>query len=170
MWLENGNLWSKQQIVVRNLAENISNGTVKALNEVSVLSRMIAQLALSRNGLSIVYSDMVGCDGNEFYFFRPDNGWGGPLTFGDSLNRFNSSTPMGILNSEGKIILNPQKDLLITDKDELVVFAEDDSTIKYFKEPVYSPAIKNIPEINTKLRNQRVAMLNWTSKTEIIME
>ena len=43
----------------RDLAENISNGTVKALNEVSVLSRMIAQLALSRNGLSVVYSDMV---------------------------------------------------------------------------------------------------------------
>ncbi len=54
----------------RDLAENISNGTVKALNEVSVLSRMIAQLALSRNGLSVVYSDMVGFDGNEFYFYQ----------------------------------------------------------------------------------------------------
>ena len=81
----------------RDLAENISNGTVKALNEVSVLSRMIAQLALSRNGLSVVYSDMVGFDGNEFYFYQPDEGWGGPLTFGESTYRFKSSTPMGIL-------------------------------------------------------------------------
>ena len=84
----------------RDLAENISNGDVKALNEVSVLSRMIAQLALSRNGLSIVYSDMVGFDGNEFYFYRPDDGWGGNLTFGDSINRFKSSTPMGVHNSK----------------------------------------------------------------------
>ena len=80
----------------RDLAENISDGVVKALNEVSVLSRMIAQLALSRNGLSIVYSDMVGFDGNEFYFYKPDEGWGERLTFGDSINRFKSSTPMGI--------------------------------------------------------------------------
>ena len=55
----------------RDLAESISDGSVKALNEVSVLSRMIAQLALSRNGLSVVYGDMVGFDGNEFYFYRP---------------------------------------------------------------------------------------------------
>ena len=60
----------------RDLAENISEGSVKALNEVSVLSRMIAQLALSQNGLSVVYSDMVGFDGNEFYFFEPEAGWG----------------------------------------------------------------------------------------------
>ena len=53
----------------RDLAENISEGSVKALNEVSVLSRMIAQLALSQNGLSVVYSDMVGFDGNENFIF-----------------------------------------------------------------------------------------------------
>ena len=65
----------------RDLAQNISNGTVKALNEVSVLSRMIAQLALSRNGLSVVYGDMVGFDGNEFYFYKPKEGWSNNLTF-----------------------------------------------------------------------------------------
>ncbi len=117
----------------RGLAENISNGDVKALNEVSVLSRMIAQLALSRNGLSIVYSDMVGFDGNEFYFYRPDDGWGGNLTFGDSINRFKSSTPMGVHNSKGEIILNPSKDMPIESDDELIIFAEDDSTIFYFE-------------------------------------
>ena len=123
----------------RDLAENISNGDVKALNEVSVLSRMIAQLALSRNGLSIVYSDMVGFDGNEFYFYRPDDGWGGNLTFGDSINRFKSSTPMGVHNSKGEIILNPSKDMPIESEDELIIFAEDDSTIFYFEKPVFEP-------------------------------
>ena len=94
----------------RDLAQNISNGTVKALNEVSVLSRMIAQLALSRNGLSVVYGDMVGFDGNEFYFYKPKEGWSHNLTFQESINRFNSSTPMGIHTTEGKIILNPPKE------------------------------------------------------------
>ena len=154
----------------QDLAENISSGTVKALNEVSVLSKMIAQLALSRNGLSVVYSDMVGFDGNEFYFFKPEKGWGGPLTFGQSLNRFKSSTPMGIHDSKGSITLNPPKETPITDEDELIVFAEDDSTIFYFNEPIFNPSTKIIPQNTTTLRTQRVALLNWTSKTEIILE
>ena len=153
----------------RDLAEHITTGTVKALNEVSVLSRMIAQLALSRNGLSVVYGDMVGFDGNEFYFYQPDEGWGGPLTFGESINRFKSSTPMGIHTGEGKIILNPEADTKVTDEDELIVFAEDDSTIFYFNEPVYKPQMKDTLQVDTSLRSQRVALLNWTPKTSIIM-
>jgi hypothetical protein len=154
----------------RELAENISNGTVKALNEVSVLSRMIAQLALSRNGLSVVYSDMVGFDGNEFYFYQPEDGWGGHLTFVESSNRFKSSTPMGIHKADGKILLNPSPEMPVTDEDELIVFAEDDSTIFYFNQPVFEAEINEIPQSNMSLRTQRVALLNWTPKTDIIME
>ena len=154
----------------RDLAQNITAGTIKALNEVSVLSRMIAQLALSRNGLSIVYGDMVGFDGNEFYFYQPDGGWGESLTFGESMYRFKSSTPMGIHNSDGKIILNPPKETVINNNDELIVFAEDDSTIHYFDTPIFKPQTIEIPSNETDLRTQRVALLNWTPKTKIIME
>ena len=154
----------------RDLAENISDGVVKALNEVSVLSRMIAQLALSRNGLSIVYSDMVGFDGNEFYFYKPDEGWGERLTFGDSINRFKSSTPMGIHNSKGDIILNPPKEMFVENDDELIIFAEDDSTIFYFKEPVFRSTVSEIPSSSIEPRSHRVALLNWTTKTSIILE
>ena len=154
----------------RDLAENISDGVVKALNEVSVLSRMIAQLALSRNGLSIVYSDMVGFDGNEFYFYKPDEGWGERLTFGDSINRFKSSTPMGIHNSKGDIILNPPMEMFVENDDELIIFAEDDSTIFYFKEPVFKSTTSEIPSFTIVPRSHRVALLNWTTKTSIILE
>ena len=154
----------------RDLAENISNGDVKALNEVSVLSRMIAQLALSRNGLSIVYSDMVGFDGNEFYFYRPDDGWGGNLTFGDSINRFKSSTPMGVHNSKGEIILNPSKEIPIESDDELIIFAEDDSTIFYFRKPVFEPSTLEIPASVVEPKSHKIALLNWTTKTAIILE
>ncbi len=154
----------------RDLAQNITTGTIKALNEVSVLSRMIAQLALSRNGLSIVYGDMVGFDGNEFYFYRPDNGWGESLTFGESMYRFKSSTPMGIHNADGTIILNPSKETPVSNEDELIVFAEDDSTIHYFYTPIFKPQTNKIPSNETELRTQRVALLNWTPKTKIIME
>lgn len=154
----------------RNLAQNISSGNVKALNEVSVLSRMIAQLALSRNGLSVVYGDMVGFDGNEFYFFKPNQGWPDGLNFKESFNHFNNSTPIGIHTQKGEIILNPPKGMVVSGEDELIVFAEDDSTIKFFDEPAYKPKIKSIPIVKTKVRDQRVGLLNWTAKTKIIIE
>ena len=154
----------------RELAENISKGSVKALNEVSVLSRMIAQLALSQNGLSVVYSDMVGFDGNEFYFYEPKDSWGGPLTFGESLNRFKSSTPLGIHNKKGEIILNPPSSAKIEKGDELIIFAEDDSTIKYYDKAIFSPKTTHIPQVSQESKPQRVALLNWTPKTNIIIE
>ena len=154
----------------RDLAQNITKGTVKALNEVSVLSRMIAQLSLSKNGLSVVYNDMVGFDGNEFYFYKPEKEWPNNLTFGKSINHFNSSTPMGIHTEEGEIILNPAKSTPVNPKDELIIFAEDDSTIKFFETPVFSPTTNSIPKVDTDIRTQRVALLNWTPKTKIITE
>ena len=154
----------------RELAESISDGSVKALNEVSVLSRMIAQLALSQNGLSVVYSDMVGFDGNEFYFYEPDNSWGGPLTFGESLNRFNSSTPIGIHNKAGEITLNPPSNTKVEEGDELIIFAEDDSTIHFFKKSIFKPKTTTIPDVDQKYKSQRVVLLNWTPKTKIIIE
>ena len=154
----------------RDLAENISEGSVKALNEVSVLSRMIAQLALSQNGLSVVYSDMVGFDGNEFYFFEPEAGWVENLTFGKSINHFKSSAPIGIHNKNGEIILNPPANTEISNGDELIIFAEDDSTIHFFDEPVFSPSTSEIPTIKQEYNPQKVALLNWTPKTKIIIE
>ena len=113
---------------------------------------------------------MVGFDGNEFYFYQPDEGWGGPLTFGDSINRFKSSTPMGIHTGEGKIMLNPPADTKVTEEDELIVFAEDDSTIFYYEESVQNPQVSELPQVDTSLRTQRVALLNWTPKAAIIVE
>ena len=77
---------------------------------------------------------------------------------------------MGIHTQDGKIILNPPKNTPVNHEDELIVFAEDDSTIQYFDEPVFSPTIASIPDVETSIRNQRVALLNWTTKTKIIVE
>ena len=77
---------------------------------------------------------------------------------------------LDIYTVDGKIILNPPKNTPVNHEDELIVFAEDDSTIKYFDEPVFSPTIASIPDVETSIRNQRVALLNWTTKTKIIVE
>jgi hypothetical protein len=66
--------------------------------------------------------------------------------------------------------LNPPKDMALDDEDELIVFAEDDSTIFYFNEPVFEPTLTEIPSSVAQPRSHRVALLNWTTKTSIILE
>ena len=67
-------------------------------------------------------------------------------------------------------MLNPPADTKVTDDDELIVFAEDDSTIFYYKEPVQEAQVSTLPQVDTILRTQRVALLNWTPKAAIIVE
>ena len=67
-------------------------------------------------------------------------------------------------------MLNPPADTKVTDDDELIVFAEDDSTIFYYKEPVQDAQVSTLPQVDTVLRTQRVALLNWTPKAAIIVE
>ena len=77
---------------------------------------------------------------------------------------------MGIHNSKGDIILNPPKEMFVENDDELIIFAEDDSTIFYFKEPVFKSTASEIPSSIIEPRLHRVALLNWTTKTSIILE
>ena len=77
---------------------------------------------------------------------------------------------MGIHTAEGIIVLNPPAETMVTDEDELIVFAEDDSTIFYYEEPVQQPQVLELPQVDTNLRTQRVALLNWTPKAAIIIE
>ena len=53
----------------RKLAETIFEVKITTLNEADLLARMLVQTSRCE-GLSMVYMDLVGFEGNEFYFFR----------------------------------------------------------------------------------------------------
>ena len=89
---------------------------------------MIAQLAISSNGLSVVYGDMVGFDGNEFYFYSQNK-------VGQMVILLKKVLTDLITVLQWEFILKrknhskPSKRYGCKNKDELIVFAEDDSTI-----------------------------------------
>ncbi|MFZ9066770.1 MAG: CASTOR/POLLUX-related putative ion channel, partial [bacterium] len=113
----------------RLLAETIVQGKVTTMNEADILARMLVQTSRNK-GLAMVYADLVGFEGNEFYFFKPDEGWNG-VNFGDLQFQFMESVPLGLRLPSGEIMLNPPRERILQEEDEIVVLAEDDSTINF---------------------------------------
>ena len=89
----------------------IVEGKITTLNEADLLARMLVQTSRCE-GLSMVYMDLVGFEGNEFYFFRPDQGWG-TQNFGELQFHFMETVPLGVRNSKGMITMNPPLDYVL---------------------------------------------------------
>lgn len=151
----------------RALAETIVDGKVTTLNEAEVLARMLVQT--SRNeGLAMVYADLVGFEGNEFYFFRPDDGWNS-VTFGQLQYHFMETVPLGIRSGDGSITLNPPQDQVLTEEDDVVVLAEDDSTINYSSHPVVSPQPRKYSKLRKEVPVENHMVVGWNNKAPIVL-
>ncbi len=151
----------------RILAQSIVEGKITTLNEAEILARMLVQT--SRNeGLAMVYSDLVGFQGNEFYFYRPEGGWGA-LTFGALQYHFMESVPLGIRTPEGRIILNPPQDRVLQEEDDIVVLADDDSTIDFSKTPAVTPEPRPYSTLRHTLLPENHLVVGWNNKAPIVL-
>ncbi len=151
----------------RKLAESVVPGSITTMDEDGILSRLLVQTSRT-SGLSIVYSNLVGFEGNEVYFYRPKSGWGN-LTFGEIQFRFNESVPLGFRQQDGKILLNPQKDFRPGDSDDAIMLAEDDSAIKFSGAAV--AAVREYPVTNKKVQSgiERHLISGWNNKSPVII-
>jgi voltage-gated potassium channel Kch len=80
-----------------------------------------------QSGLSVVYSELLDFDGDEIYFTEQPSLYG--KTYFDAQLAFADSCVMGIVKG-GVVELNPTDTALYEAGDQLIVIAEDDSTIK----------------------------------------
>ena len=73
------------------------------------------------------------------FIFEPDTG-GGKILHLERVLIISKAVRLLAFTINGEIILNPPANTQISNGDELIIFAEDDSTIHYFDEPVFSPS------------------------------
>lgn len=139
---------------------------VVTIDTSDVLARLLVQTSRS-TGLSVVYNEILSFDGCEMYFFHDD--WGG-ITFRDLGFRFPDGVPMGIRKDDGTLLLNPDVGYSLGADDDVLVLANDDSTIEYRSEPVAEG--REIPLAGGRLDRhiERELILGWTPKTRIILE
>ncbi|HOP61947.1 MAG TPA: hypothetical protein PK358_09775 [Spirochaetota bacterium] len=151
---------------MRNLAESISPDNISLIDEHSILAKLMVQTSRV-SGLAQVYDNLVGFEGCEFYFYRPEGGISG-LKYSELLFRFSDSSVMGLRMSDGTIKLNPLPETVCGD-DEVVVLAEDDSVIRFLKEPVAvtAPESKSAAPQPKTVESQMI--IGWSGKTPTIL-
>ena len=155
----------------RKLAEAIAPNAVTTLNESDILARILVQTSRN-NGLSVVYLNLVGFEGNEFYFYRPDHGWY-DLTFGELPFHFPGSVPLGVRDAARNLTLNPNIDYRLKDDDEIVILAEDDSTINFQVKPIkpiYPKKFKQKQRVKYIHFPEKHLIIGWNNKTAIALQ
>jgi voltage-gated potassium channel Kch len=91
-----------------------------------LISRITVQ-SCRQSGLSVVYTELLDFDGDEVYFTTQPELVG--KTYFDAQLAFSDSSVFGLVKG-GAVYLNPAPGTLVEAGDELIVIAEDDSTIR----------------------------------------
>ncbi|MEG4504952.1 hypothetical protein QUA81_12300 [Microcoleus sp. F6_B4] len=154
----------------RRLAENIAPGAIITLNEADILARILVQTSRSV-GLAAVYLNLVGFEGNEFYFYRPEQGWQS-VTFGELPFHFLTGIPIGVRHADGTLTVKASKNYQLADSDEIIILAEDDSTIRFSPQPVVQPLIKGYADSSKFLEQkpEKHLVIGWNNKTPITIK
>ena len=149
-----------RQVVLGMLPER-----VKVIDSEEILAKVMVQTSRT-SGLSTVYSELLSFDGCEMYITHAK--WNG-ITFGKSQFHFPDGVPIGIRRPSGEVQLRPSVDTVLEDDFELLIVAEDDSTIDFQKEPVAVPRELTIPNRRSQQKEEKMLMLGWSSKAPIII-
>ncbi|SDJ82539.1 CASTOR/POLLUX-related putative ion channel [Nonomuraea jiangxiensis] len=128
-------------------------------------SRLIVQSS-RQSGMSVVCMDLLNFDGGEIYLRTPKKTVG--MTYGDALHAYQTASVIGLRRPSG-IVLNPPMDTVITDEDQVIVIAHDDSHISLAAgmPSVDESAIVMAPGVPTE--PERTLLLNWNGRAEQIV-
>ncbi len=149
----------------REIAEGIAPGEITTLNAMEVLAKIIVQTSRSI-GLSLVYAEIMSFDGCEMYFY--EGPWG-ETTFGEAQFHFPDGVPMGIRRAGGELLVNPDPGTTLGTGDEVLIVAEDDSTIEYRAEPVAHGRDLPLAGGRVEHRHERELIIGWNEKAPVIL-
>ena len=138
---------------------------VITVNTSDILAKLLVQTSRSV-GLSVVYNEILSFDGCEMYFY--DAEWNN-ATFGEIAYRFPDGVPMGIRNGDGDISMNPESSRRMQPNDEILILADDDSTIELLAEPVAQPGDLKLSGVRQQQRVERELMVGWSFKSPAII-
>lgn len=138
---------------------------VVAVDTDEILAKILVQTSRSV-GLSVVYGEMLSFDGCELYFHGAD--WG-DVSFGELAYRFPDGVPMGIRRASGDLLVNASIDTRLEEGDEILILAEDDSTIEYRSSPVARPRELTLAGGRLERTIERELLIGWTPKVETII-
>jgi voltage-gated potassium channel Kch len=132
-----------------------------------LIARITAQTC-RQSGLSVVYTDLLNFGGDEIYFDREPRLAG--LTFGEALGSYEACAVIGLRTEDGRILLNPPAKTKVSAGDEIVLIAEDDSTIRLSESPAPEIDAGAIREASPRERvPEHTLILGWNDRAPKIV-
>lgn len=132
-----------------------------------IVARLLVQTA-RQPGLSLVYSELLDFEGDEFYPVAAEDLAG--RTFGEALLSFSTSSAVGLLHADGSVTLNPDPGTVIGPADRIVVISRDDDTAVradvagFVEEDAIVTAGPRVAEA------ERLLLLGWNRRAPLVIE
>lgn len=108
------------------LARVVGGPEVQLVLADDLISRILVQ-ACRQPGLSTVYTELLSFSGSEIYTVQQPEIEG--MSFGDALLAYETSSLIGLEESDGRVWLNPAMDTIVAPGMKAIVIAEDDGPI-----------------------------------------
>ncbi|MBW2704379.1 MAG: hypothetical protein JRF33_26475 [Deltaproteobacteria bacterium] len=147
----------------RKLLETFEDPLITCIDTWDILGKILVQTSRT-SGLAVVYNEILSFDGCELYFREAD--WNG-VTFGEMLYHFPDGIPMGIRHVDGRLEVRPGAGTVMEKGDEVLIVADDDSTIDFQSAPIVQP--KDFPFEMQRVDKglERELILGWHSIASI---
>jgi Castor and Pollux, part of voltage-gated ion channel/Calcium-activated potassium channel slowpoke-like RCK domain len=125
----------------------------------NVISNVTAQACRER-GLGLVIVDFLDFDGDELYYKEVPELKG--KTYGEALLSFEKSSLIGLVSHDGALTMSPAADHVILDDQDLILVAEDDSTIHY-QSAIKINEITTPAEYSGKIDPNKMLFVGWSA-------
>lgn len=150
----------------RQVVKDIAPGKVTAIDVEEILAKIMVQTSRT-SGLAVVYSELLGFSGCEMYIHN-DPRWNG-LKFDRLQYHFPDGVPIGIRQKGGEFVIRPPGETVLGAEDEIIIIAQDDSSIDFRPSPVMIPKAREVPRLRVEREKERQLILGWSYKAPIII-
>lgn len=151
----------------RPVAELVGKARVKVLLVDEIIARITVQTC-RQVGLSAVYAELLGFDGDELYIAQEPQLVG--KRFDEAMRLYEDSTLVGI-QREGKSLFNPPMDTQLRKDDAVIAISRDDDTVLLAKQKPPSPNQAAIcaPVIHGE-SPERTLIIGWNRRAPLIVK
>ncbi|MGD9478961.1 CASTOR/POLLUX-related putative ion channel [Shinella sp. G-2] len=132
---------------------------------------LISRIVVSSSrqaGLSAVYTELLDFDGSEIYAVEQPALTG--KSFGNAVMAYDTSTLIGICDTDGVVHLNPPTSRVIAAGERAILIAEDDATIKPRTGDFVVDREIVRPRVHREPGPERTLLLGWNRRGPIITQ
>ena len=132
---------------------------------------LISRIVVSSSrqaGLSAVYTELLDFDGSEIYAIEQPGIVG--KSFGNAVMSYDTSTLIGICDTDGVVHLNPPTNRPIVAGERAILIAEDDATIKLRSGDFEVDREIVRPPVHHNPTSERTLLLGWNRRGPIITQ